>query len=123
MDKAEFESIAQEVFDSLPEPFRQNIENVHIVVEDIPDSHTTHKTGVHSGSMLLGLYEGIPLSKRGTAYGMYPATPDKITLYKQNIESIVRTDEAVRAKIREVLIHEIAHYFGMNEEEVRNAGY
>ena len=123
MDKTEFEAIAQEVFDSLPEAFRHNIENVHIVVEEIPGLHTMRKTGIRSGSMLLGLYEGIPLNKRGTAYGMYPAIPDKITLYKQNIESVAGRDEEVRAKIREVLIHEIAHYFGMNEEEVRSAGY
>lgn len=123
MEKEEFESIAQEVFDSLPEAFRHNIENVHIVVEETPEPHAMQKAGVRSGSMLLGLYEGIPLNKRGTAYGMYPAIPDKITLYKHNIESVARSDEGIRAKIREVLIHEIAHYFGMNEEEVRNAGY
>ena len=73
--------------------------------------------------MLLGLYEGIPLNKRGSSYGVYPAVPDKITLYKQNIEQVARTDAGLRAKIRDVLIHEIAHYFGMNEEEVRQAGY
>ena len=123
MDGTEFESIAQAVFDSLPEAFRHNIENVHIVVEDTPELRTMHKAGVRSGALLLGLYEGIPLNKRGTTYGMYPAIPDKITLYKRNIEAVASGEDQLRAKIREVLIHEIAHYFGMNEEEVRNAGF
>jgi len=123
LKREEFEAVAQEVFDSLPEPFGGTIENVQIVVEDIPDAHVMQKTRIQSPAMLLGLYEGIPLNRRGSAYGAYPTVPDKITLYQQNIESVARTDAALRAKIRDVLIHEIAHYFGMNEEEVRNAGY
>ena len=123
MTREEFETVAQEVFDSLPNPFGQAIENVQIVIEDVPDVHVMHKTRIQSPSMLLGLYEGIPLNKRGSTYGAYPTVPDKITLYQRNIELIARTDTVLRAKIRDVLIHEIAHYFGMNEEEVRNAGY
>ena len=123
MKREEFETVAQEIFDSLPEPFGKAIENVRIVVEDVPDAYVMQKTRTRSPSMLLGLYEGIPLNKRGSAYGAYPTVPDKITLYQQNIEFVARTDSALRAKIREVLIHEIAHYFGMNEDEVRNAGY
>jgi predicted Zn-dependent protease with MMP-like domain len=123
LEKEQFEQIAQEAFDSLPEVFQTNMENVHIVVEDFPHPETSKKVGVRSGGMLLGLYEGVPLSKRGTWYGMYPALPDKITLYKKNIERVATSERAIREKIREVLIHEIAHHFGMDEEEVRNAGY
>jgi predicted Zn-dependent protease with MMP-like domain len=123
MDRTEFENIAQEVFDSLPLKLLAKIENVHIVIEDTPSEESLAKSGARSPSQLLGLYEGIPLNKRGHWYGMYPTTPDKVTLYKRNIELQARTDHAVREKIREVLIHEIAHYFGMTEEEVREAGY
>jgi predicted Zn-dependent protease with MMP-like domain len=73
--------------------------------------------------MLLGLYEGIPLTRRGVDYGMYPVVPDRITLFKQNIEIIARDEQELRAKIREVLIHEIGHYYGMSETEIRRAGY
>lgn len=119
----EFEDVAQEMFDALPDPFRHNLENVQIVIEKLPSRDTIAMMGLSSTSSLLGLYEGIPLNKRGTWYGMYPVVPDKITLYKTNIERDARDDDDVRQRIREVLIHEIAHYYGMNEEEVRAAGY
>jgi predicted Zn-dependent protease with MMP-like domain len=72
---------------------------------------------------LLGLYRGIPLPQRGTWYGATPVLPDRISLYRKNIEAGVRSDEELAARIREVLIHEIGHYFGMSEKEIRQAGY
>jgi len=123
MDRSEFERVAQEAFDALPQKFRETIENVHIVVEDIPDPSAMQRRGARPGTLLLGLYEGIPLSRRGTSYGMYPSVPDKITLYQKNIERVAATDQEVRACIRDVLIHEIGHYFGMSEAEIRRAGY
>ncbi|MCW5896325.1 MAG: metallopeptidase family protein [Bacteroidetes bacterium] len=119
----EFEEVVQEMFDALPEQFRHNLDNVQIVVEEIPSQETTQKMRLRSPADLFGLYEGIPLNKRGTWYGMYPVVPDKITLYRVNIQRGARTSEEVRQRIRDVLIHEIAHYYGMNEEEVRAAGY
>lgn len=121
--REEFERFAQDVFDSLPEQFQQNIENVQIIIEDDPSHETLRKMGIHSPSVLMGLYEGVPLNKRGTGYGMYPVGPDKISLYKNNIEHGARSEEELRQRVRQVLIHEIAHYYGMNEEEVRAAGY
>ena len=121
--KEEFESLAQEIFDSLPERFQENMENVRIVIEDEPSHETITKMGIHSPNILLGLYEGIPLNKRGGWYGMSPAVPDKISLYKKNIERGAENASAVYERIRRVLIHEIAHYYGMNEDEVRAAGF
>lgn len=118
-----FEEVVQEMFDALPEQFRHHLDNVQIVVEEIPSRETSEKMRLRSPADLFGLYEGIPLNKRGTWYGMYPVVPDKITLYRANIQRGARTDEEVRQRIRDVLIHEIAHYYGMNEEEVRAAGY
>lgn len=119
----EFERAAQEAFESLPEPLRERVENVHIVVEERPSIETLRRLGSSRSTLLLGLYEGIPLTKRGMWYGMYPVVPDKITLYRKNIEAVVRSQDELRHKIRDVLIHEIAHYYGMDEDEVRNAGY
>lgn len=119
----EFEEVVQEMFDALPEQFRHHLDNIQIVVEEIPSRETSAKMKLRSPADLFGLYEGIPLNKRGTWYGMYPVVPDKITLYRANIQRGTRTDEEVRQRIRDVLIHEIAHYYGMNEEEVRAAGY
>ncbi len=99
------------------------MENVHIVVEDTDLGGARRRAGIRGGSFLLGLYEGVPLTRRGTGYGMYPILPDKITLFKQNIERVARTPEEIRLQIREVLIHEIAHHFGMDEKQIRDAGY
>lgn len=99
------------------------MENVHIVVEETDLGGARRRAGIRGGSFLLGLYEGVPLTRRGTGYGMYPILPDKITLFKQNIERVARTPEEIRLQIREVLIHEIAHHFGMDEKQIRDAGY
>jgi predicted Zn-dependent protease with MMP-like domain len=115
--------MTQEAFDTLPEQFQRNMENVRIVIEERPDSETLARMNIESHTELLGLYEGVPLNKRGTWYGMSPVVPDKITLYKENIERSVRTTRELREQISHVLIHEIAHYYGMNEEDVRAAGY
>lgn len=123
LTRKEFEELAQEAFDELPEAFQQHLENVSIAVEDEPSRETLERMGIRSPASLLGLYEGVPLNKRGSWYGMYPVTPDRISLYKRNIERGVRSREELRQRIREVLIHEIAHYYGMTEEEVRAAGY
>ena len=123
MEKEEFERVAQEVFDSLPGPFHDAIDNVHIVVEERPSRETGKKVGYRPGTLLLGLYEGIPLTKRGTSYGMYAVVPDKITLYRENIRAVARGDGEIPGVIRDTLIHEIGHYFGMNERQIRAAGY
>ena len=81
------------------------------------------RRGLRSKRTLLGLYQGIPLTQRGSYYGMAPVIPDTITLYRKNIEAICRTDDEVRRQIVDTLIHEIGHYFGMNEDEIRSAGY
>ena len=123
MELEEFERIAEEAYEALPDAFRRRIENVRIVVEDLPGDEQLKKVGLTSRYSLLGLYQGVPLSRRQSGYGAYPVTPDTITLFKRNIESATRRDSEVRERIREVLIHEIAHYFGMTEEEIRHAGY
>jgi len=123
MTRKEFEDLVQEAFDELPERFRQEIENVRIIVDDVETPRIRRNVGIRAGSMLLGLYEGVPLNRRGEGYGMYPVVPDTITLFQRNIESVVRGVLELRRCVREVLIHELGHYFGMSEEEIRSAGY
>ncbi|HTO93479.1 MAG TPA: metallopeptidase family protein [Bacteroidota bacterium] len=121
MEREEFERVAEEVFEALPAPFRGAIDNVRIVVEDHP--HSGVRAGYRPGTLLLGLYEGVPLTKRGTSYGAYAVVPDTITLYRANIAAVSRSDDEMRAVLRDTLIHEIGHYFGMSEREIRAAGY
>ncbi len=123
MTREEFEHLTQSVFDSLPEKFRSAIENVRIVVDDGDPWVVSRRRGYHSGGVLLGLYEGIPLNRRGSDYGVLPVMPDTITLFQRSIESVARGGEDIKTVLRETLIHEIGHYFGMSEREIRAAGY
>lgn len=120
MTRERFEEIAEQAFESLPDAFKSRVENVQIVVEDYPSSDAQARTRAGKRS-LLGLYQGVPLPHRGTWYGTVPVTPDKITLYQKNIESVCETDAEIQHRIIEVLFHELGHYFGMNEREVREA--
>ena len=123
MDREAFENMVEETFERLPDQFRQAIENVGVSVEDYPEEALVVSLRLRSRLDLLGLYQGIPLTSRGTWYGMSPVTPDKITLYQKNIERQCSNLEETAAKIYEVLVHEIGHYFGMSESEIRSAGY
>jgi predicted Zn-dependent protease with MMP-like domain len=120
MTREHFEEIAQHAFDSLPPNFRERVENVQIVIEDYPSQDALERTRAGRYN-LLGLYQGVPLPHRGTSYGMYPVGPDKITLYQKNIEAVCKSDVEIEHRIVEVLFHEIGHYFGMNEEQIREA--
>ncbi len=120
MTREEFEDVAEKVFEGLPRLFGDKIDNVHITVEDYPPEDVIHQT--HSSrTSLLGLYQGIPLTHRGTWYGTSPTTPDKISLFQANIEAVCKNDDEVSERIKEVLLHELGHYFGMSETEIRNA--
>ncbi len=115
-----FEEIAQHAFDQLPADFTEKVENVQIVVEDYPSEDALDLVGGDKYS-LLGLYQGIPLTERGTWYGSTATVPDKISLYQKNIESVCDTEEEMELRIMEVLFHELGHYFGMDEKQVRRA--
>ncbi len=123
MDKERFEMLVEEVFEELPDEFKSRIENVHVVVEDLPDEYDLKGVHVRNPYSLLGLYTGIPLNKRGPDYGVRPVIPDRIKLFRQNIERDCRDEKEIQERIKEVLIHEVAHYFGMTDREIRKAGY
>jgi predicted Zn-dependent protease with MMP-like domain len=123
MELERFEQIVEETFHRLPEKFKDVIDNVGVVVEDYPDDEIVRSMKLRSKRDLLGLYQGIPITRRGTWYGMTPVVPDKISLYRKNIEAHCRTDSEIADAIYDTLIHEIGHYFGMSEDEIRAAGY
>jgi predicted Zn-dependent protease with MMP-like domain len=123
MDLEQFEQVAQEAFDTLPPELQERTENLHIVIEEQPGMEIVRRMHLRSPASLLGLYEGIPLTHRTTTYGVHPVVPDKITLYRKNIMRVAGTDDRIRQTIRDVLIHEIAHHYGMDEDQIRAAGY
>ncbi len=122
MTHEDFERVVAEVFEGLPELFRNSIKNVHIVIEDAVPERLGKRRGTR-GSILLGLYEGVPLPRRGFDCGMAPVLPDRITLFKDNLEAFSASEVQLRENIRETLLHEIGHYYGMSERQIRAAGY
>lgn len=119
MDRARFEELVAEAVDNLPDDFRDKMNNVAIVVEDYPSPRDERR--VARGRLLLGLYQGQPLTRRTSSYGM--AFPDKITIYQANIEAICRTDDDIRRQVRTTVLHEIAHHFGIDDHRLRDLGY
>ncbi len=113
MTKEEFEKEAEAAFSGLPEEFREKVSNLEIVLDD-----SAAKSGE---ALLLGLYAGVPVGDRGTFYA--GALPDKITLFRKNIESVCGNDGEVKNEIKKTIIHEIAHHFGLDERTIRKAGF
>lgn len=116
VSQQEFEKIVAEGLDSLPERYQKNINNVVIVVEDVPTQEQLQKQKVKPGSMLLGLYEGIPLTARGGNYS--GVLPDKISIFKRPIEMISNNFEELADQIKHTLWHEVAHYYGLDHIEI-----
>jgi len=117
-----FEEIIGAAFDRLPEKFRTLVENVAILVEDEPGEATRREEGLGEDDTLLGLYRGIPQTERPAGYGLSPTLPDTITLYQFPIEDeAADAGKTVLDVVYETLWHEIAHHFGMEEDEVRRA--
>lgn len=113
MDRERFEWLVARAVQALPEEFVTRLENIDVVVEDWPTVHQLTKAGLRHGQTLLGLYEGVPLTKRGGHYGLVP--PDKITIFRKPIEVKSRCDAEIIAEIQRVVKHEIAHHFGIGD--------
>jgi predicted Zn-dependent protease with MMP-like domain len=121
MEEKEFESLVEKAIAELPEDFKKRLENVDIVVEDEPDMNTAKALGLGTRGRLLGLYQGIPLRSRTHYYGM--VLPDKISIYKNNIERICNQQRLdIYDEIRHVLEHEIAHHFGISDKRLWDTG-
>ncbi|MEW6026592.1 MAG: metallopeptidase family protein [Planctomycetota bacterium] len=121
MKRDEFEKLVIDAIDNLPEQFRSKIKNLAVVIEDKP-TEKTHRSlgGPKDRDIILGLYEGVPLLERTHMYGM--VMPDKITIYKKNIERVCRTDAEIKQAVIHTVRHEVAHHFGISDEELREGG-
>lgn len=113
MDSERFQWLVAKAIDSLPEEFRTKLENIDVVVEARPTRVQLSRAGLEGGETLLGLYEGVPLTRRGSHYGLVP--PDKITIFQQPLEAKCRYDDKITNEIQRVVRHEIAHHFGIGD--------
>jgi len=117
MNQREFAHLVTRVVEGLPQEFLTKLDNVDIVVEDYPTLAQLRKSGLRHREILLGLYEGVPQTRRGSHYGM--VLPDKIIIFQKPIEANCRSDTELYAEVNRVLKHEIAHHFGISEARLR----
>ncbi len=116
MDRDQFEWLVFKAVDDLPGEFRERMDNIDVVVQDEPTSSQLAEAGLKRGETLLGLYEGVPLTRRSRAYGMVP--PDKITIFQKPIEARCRSETHIQREVQRVVKHEIAHHFGIGDAKL-----
>jgi predicted Zn-dependent protease with MMP-like domain len=116
----DFYDLVAEALESIPLHFHDRLENVEILVEDFPAWNTMRMAKVRSKWQLLGFYHGVPLTERTSGYNLI--TPDKISIYRRPIEAQVRTPEELRELVHRVVLHEVAHYFGIDDDRLVEIG-
>lgn len=117
----EFEEVVAEALDELPAEIAEAMSNVSVFVEPWPSRETLEKMGLGNRFELLGLYEGVPLNRRNTSYSA--VLPDRITIFQGPIEAMRGGRAALKDEIKSVVVHEIAHHFGIGEKRIRELGY
>ena len=117
MERERFAGIVEEVLDSLPNEFRSRIRNVAVLVEDLPPKRQSHRPR-KDRTLLLGLFHGVPTTKK-SVFDL-SSGPDYVVLYQKNIEAVCSNETEIQEQIRRTVIHEIGHYFGMDEEQLKD---
>jgi len=119
MKREHFVEVVEEVLDSLPQEFRSRIRNVAVLVEDKPPRQPSLslRPGQHR-RLLMGVFHGVPTTKK-SIFDLSTG-PDHIVLYQKNIEAVCSSEAEVRKQIRLTVIHELGHYFGMDEEQLKD---
>lgn len=119
--RSEFEQVVARALESLPPQVQQRIENVEVMVRLWPTREQLVNNGLRSRFDLFGLYEGVPLTERGSHYGM--VLPDRITIFQGPLEHVCASEEELEREIRKTVVHEVAHYFGISDAELEAMGY
>lgn len=121
MDDNLFDELVRKAVKKIPSEFLHKLENVEILTQDWPYAYQKEflrKRGERG--VLLGLYEGVPQTKRGR-YGIGSTVPDKITIFKNSLITISNNLNDLEKNVRQTVVHEIGHHFGMSEEDIRSA--
>ncbi len=114
MTRTEFEALVESALKKLPRPFKEKMANIAVVVEDWADEETLRDLGIEPPDTLYGLYRGIDLTRRDSWYGN--VLPDTIHIYQGPIEEDCEDPEDMAELVRDVVIHEVGHYFGLDDE-------
>ncbi len=118
LSEDEFRSLVSRAIDRIPEKFAKNLNNVGFVVEDQPTIEQLRRNHLHPNQTLFGLYEGIPLTKRGAGYNL--VLPDKITIFKLPIEAACSDMKELENQVNNTVWHEVAHYFGLDHKMIKD---
>ena len=117
----DFQDLVEEAVLSLPDEIKAMMENVAVTTARSPSPAQRQSTRLGPHQALYGLYQGVPLTRRTTHYGMVP--PDRITIFMYPMVNHHRTPESIRNQVRRTVLHEIGHHFGMDEDHIRRLGY
>lgn len=119
MERPQFERLVGQALDAIPDRIKSHIENVDVLVEEWPSKNQLVGSGINEGELLLGLYEGVPLTARADYFTMLP---DKITIFQGSIEAVCSTDAEVVNEVRDTVVHEVAHHFGIDDASLDAMG-
>ena len=114
MTRREFEGLVERALRRLPREFREKLANIAVVVEDWPDDRTLAEMGIEPPDTLYGLYQGVDLTHRDSSYGN--VLPDTVTIYQGPIEEDCADQEEMAQLVRETVVHEIGHFFGLDDD-------
>src|SRR6266540_247618 len=118
MTRTEFEDLVESALKKLPRPFRQKLKNIAVVVEDWADDETLEDVGIEPPDTLYGLYRGVDLTRRDSSYGN--VLPDTIHIYQGPIEEDCADPDEMAELVRDVVVHEVGHYFGLDDETMED---
>jgi predicted Zn-dependent protease with MMP-like domain len=120
MKRERFEELVSQAVAELPDELRNRMENIDLVVQNWPTPGQLARVSLKNDASLLRLYQGVPQTQRTAGYSM--VLPDKITIFHKSIEACCRGDEEVKKEVRRVVLHEIAHHFGIGDKRLRELG-
>lgn len=120
MKHEEFERLVVKALEDLPQVFKDSLENVDVVVEEEPTAEQAASVDASHRRMVLGLYQGVPLSRRSHYYGM--VMPDKVSIFRKNIERVCKNKEDIVHLVSHTVQHELAHHFGISDQRLKDLG-
>lgn len=126
MEREKFVKLVEEALDALPIRFRKRMQNVSVLVENMPPEQRSQRGSRNSGItdasdlevLVLGVFEGVPTTQK-SVFDM-PTGPERIVLYQKNIEAVCSNEDEIKREIRLTVVHELGHYFGMTEAQLED---
>jgi len=117
VQRERFEELVRRALDEVPDPIAERMSNIDVEAQDWPSERQLRSTGVPAGHTLLGLYVGVPLTRRSSGYQMVP--PDRIIIFQGPLERLSESEDALVERVRDTVIHEVAHHFGISDKRLR----